>query len=396
MHILKLNLNIKQTMDDQEYISKKINPLIELLMQDILEENPPNIYQFILSWLRNRTVSKPEKEELRKLKSLRERIQRGLDSDSESEDLIDTDESEVEPAILETTKRRGQRTSVSAEVYGAWNPPKEYVPVIVEKTNEQITRILQRLDANLIFASLDQSKKELIAKVMIAKDANAGEEIIKQGDGGNLLYVVDTGKLECFKTSNEEKLFLKYYVPGEAFGELALLYNCPRAASITAIEDSKLWALDRESFNHIVKNAVCERRNKFEEIINKIPLFSCVGYYEKVQLGDVLETASFEDGEYIVREGEWGDIFYIIESGNAIVTKTIYPGLPPVQVLSYKEGDYFGELALIKGEPRAANVIAQGYLKCLTIDRHSFKRLLGSLEDILKSNSEQYKTFISS
>lgn len=48
---------------------------------------------------------------------------------------------------------------------------------------------------------------------------------------------------------------MKEYKPGEAFGELALLYNCPRAATITAVEDSELWSLDRKTFNHIVKDA---------------------------------------------------------------------------------------------------------------------------------------------
>lgn len=47
---------------------------------------------------------------------------------------------------------------------------------------------------------------------------------------------------------------MKTYVPGEAFGELALLYNAPRAASIIAKTDAVLFSLDRQTFNNIVKD----------------------------------------------------------------------------------------------------------------------------------------------
>jgi cAMP-dependent protein kinase regulator len=72
-----------------------------------------------------------------------------------------------------------------------------------------------------------------------------------------------------------------------------------------------------------------------------------------------LKTASFAQGDYVIREGEMGDVFYILEEGEAEATKTFEPGKPAQVVKRYSPGDYFGELALIKGEPRAANVIAR-------------------------------------
>lgn len=72
-----------------------------------------------------------------------------------------------------------------------------------------------------------------------------------------MLFVVEEGQLDCFKRfkPDEEPKFLKTYEPGEAFGELALLYNAPRAATITAKTDALCWELDRATFNHIVKDS---------------------------------------------------------------------------------------------------------------------------------------------
>ncbi len=58
-------------------------------------------------------------------------------------------------------------------------------------------------------------------------------------------------------------------------------------------------------------------------------------------------------------KGDQGDKFYLIESGNAVATKSVSKGKPAEKVFSYKQGDYFGELALLKNTPRAASVIAQ-------------------------------------
>jgi len=54
-------------------------------------------------------------------------------------------------------------------------------------------------------------------------------------------------------------------------------------------------------------------------------------------------------------------------------------------------GNYFGEMALLKNQPRAANVVADGKCKCLIIDRASFTRLLGKCEDIMGRQMDQYE-----
>jgi cAMP-dependent protein kinase regulator len=63
------------------------------------------------------------------------------------------------------------------------------------------------------------------------------------------------------------------------------------------------------------------------------------------------------------------------------------------EVMKYKPGDYFGERALIQNEPRAANVIAKTDCKVVSLDRHSFKRLMGPLDTILRRNMEVYESY---
>ena len=76
-----------------------------------------------------------------------------------------------------------------------------------------------------------------------------------------------------------------------------------------------------------------------------------------------------------------------------VATKVIDPHKEAKEVMHYKQGDYFGERALLRNEPRAANVIAKTYCKLVSLDRHSFKRLMGPLDAILRRNMEVYEAF---
>jgi cAMP-dependent protein kinase regulator len=183
---------------------------------------------------------------------------------------------------------------------------------------------------------------------------------------------------------------LKEYNPGEAFGELALLYNAPRAATIAAKTDAELWQLDRQTFNHIVKEAAAKKREKYEQFLKGVKILSNMDEYERAKLADAFKEEWYLENDAVIREGDEGNTFYLVMSGEAIATKTMELGKPPVEVFKYGPGDYFGERALIKNEPRAANIIAKSRLHLVALDRQSFKRLLGPIEEILKRNISLY------
>ena len=172
-----------------------------------------------------------------------------------------------------------------------------------------------------------------------------------------------------------------------------MLYNAPRAATITSNEDCTLWKLDRDTFNHIVKDASVRKREKYETFLAQVPIFETMEPYERSKLADAFVDKRFSSGEFIIREGEAGHELFLLQEGSAIATKTLQAGQPPEQVMEYRVGDYFGERALLKNEPRAANVVAQSDCVLVSMDRHSVKRLLGPLEDLLKRNFEIYEKY---
>lgn len=142
---------------------------------------------------------------------------------------------------------------------------------------------------------------------------------------------------------------------GEAFGELALLYNTKRACTITAASEGRLFSLDRSSFNSILRDEVLKKTKICEQTLNKNIVFSTLTPYEKCKFIENIKQLSMPAGKYVIKEGQIGDSFYIVSSGKLVAEKTQQNGQMK-SVYYFKEGDYFGEIALIRNVPRQASV----------------------------------------
>lgn len=160
-----------------------------------------------------------------------------------------------------------KRTSVSAEVFGKYHVKGIFKPKVVKKSEDVKSKIKERLQSAFMFMGLDDKDLAIVIDAMDEKKCSADETIIQEGDNGDVLYVVETGTLACHKIIGGENKFLKNFEAGDVFGELALLYNAPRAASIKASTEALLWELDRNTFNHIVKEASQKKREKYEEFL---------------------------------------------------------------------------------------------------------------------------------
>jgi cAMP-dependent protein kinase regulator len=247
---------------------------------NLVKSTPKDVVNFSIDWLMNKggytsngllIEEKQELLQLRKeIKKLRELeaeakksdsrnfliLEAAGDSDEDEDDEIENETDNLNSHNTLNSNVRGPRIAVSAEAYGEFNKKENFKPKVFHKTEEQQTSIKVRLIQSFFFNSLDFTELNIIINAMELKQFTNRETVIVQGDHGDCLYVVDKGNLNCYKKfSNGESKLVKTYSEGDAFGELALLYNCPRAAEVVASEDVTLWKLDRETFNVIVKEA---------------------------------------------------------------------------------------------------------------------------------------------
>jgi len=394
--------------EKKKYILSTLDPILEEMVSDLLTEMPKVPIEFMINWMRRRSgtaapplaslVSKNTKlkQELKHLSAGVEEasamINTANDQDEEEEEEHeDCDELPEHLLRTEAQQSRG-RASVSAEAYGEWNTKKPFTPPVNPKTDEQKERIRSTLSKSFMFASLEPSDMEVIILATKEQTFKGGEKAINEGDDGDFLFVIETGTLECIKKIEGEDKVVKTCAPGDVFGELALLYNCPRAASVVAKDDAVCWQLDRETFNHIVKEAAMKKRTKYEAFLKEVSLISGLSQYERSQIADCLKSESYKKGDVVVKQDDPGDKFYILEEGALYALKSM--GQPDEKrVMDYKNlGDYFGELALLKNQPRAASVVvASDTAKVLSMSRASFSKMLGPLQHILAKQVASYE-----
>lgn len=170
---------------------------------------------------------------------------------------------------------------------------------------------------------------------------------------------------------------------GKAFGELAILYNCTRTASIRVLKHSSVWVLERRLFQQIMMRTGLQRIEENVKFLKCVPLLKNLSHDVLCKIADVLEVEFYPANSYIIRQGASGDTFYLISQGSVKVTQRLPGTSIEEEIRILKRGDYFGEQALIKEDKRTANIVAQSPgVECLTLDRVSFNQLIGDLVEL--------------
>ncbi|CAN8002010.1 unnamed protein product [Ixodes hexagonus] len=295
-----------------------------------------------------------------------------------------------EPA--EPPSKFTRRKSVFAEHYDPAEDEDDEGPKVVHpKSDEQRERLSLAVRNILLFKSLDGLQMKEVIDAMFERKVKAGEMVIKQGDDGDNFYVIQNGTYNIFVSTDTEKnkLVGKYENSG-SFGELALMYNMPRAATITAVSEGSLWAMNRQTFRRIVLKSAFKKRKEYEQLLERVPMLKSLNHYERMNLADALTPKTYEDKAVIIRQGDEADGMYFIEEGTVRIAVKKNGGTE-MEVSRVGKGGYFGELALLTKKPRAATVYAVGTVKVALLDVSAFERLLGPCKEIMMRNIDQYE-----
>jgi len=288
----------------------------------------------------------------------------------------------TEKAAIEASKR--QRVALEIEMRARRGnfkysehiakDTRHYEPRNINKSEEIRTKLRNSMMRHFLFGELDAAALSEVVAVMAPVEKKRGENIITEGEFGDRFYVLTEGTVGVIIDEEEKKILTE----GDNFGELALMYNCPRTATIVVKSDTcKLFGLDRIAFKRSM--AVIRERQLLarQRILGKVPILSHLNLNQQHRLTEVLVTQAYNDGDVLVKQGQPGQCFYMIEEGRVGVVKD------GKTVAELDSGQTFGESAFLDSKPRNASVVALGRVKVLFINGEDFRRLFGSLTSVM-------------
>ncbi|XP_056386667.1 cGMP-dependent protein kinase 2-like [Hyla sarda] len=282
----------------------------------------------------------------------------------------------------DTHRRQKAKEGVSAEPTSRhyYNPSCKSLDVTcIRKDSSSKKLITGAIMSNDFLRQLEASHVRRIVDCMYERVYSQSQLVIQEGAAGNHLYVLAEGLLDVIQNSR----LLGQMHPGTAFGELAILYNCKRTATVKAVTDSKIWVLDRQVFQSIMMSSAQAQHQEYFSFLRSVSLLKDLPEEKLSKIVDCLEVDFYDKGDYIIREGEEGNTFFIIAKGKVCVTQAVEGVQEPQEIKTLGVGDYFGEKALISEDVRSANIIAEeDDTQCLVIDRDTFNQMVGTYQEL--------------
>lgn len=301
-------------------------------------------------------------------------------------------------------QNRGKRGGIAAESVDQ-QAVKDYVKPVYQKEESVQQRIREVLKTNdkmaVLFGHLEGAPLQDVINAFQIGDASQGQDLIVQGAEGDRLYIISEGAVDVHVARPNEDGSMPERGPkvaqlpkGALFGELALMYSAPRAATITVASPSlQFWSLDREPFKMLLAQNSQATLEKYEGWLKDVEIFKTLNHFELAKLSECLHSELFDKDDVIITQGEVGDRFFIVEDGTCSAFIAGDGGEKEVKQYT-KQGDYFGELAMLNKQPRAATVRATGEgCSVASMTNQEFINLLGPIDDILRKHAGMYPQY---
>lgn len=239
---------------------------------------------------------------------------------------------------------------------------------------------LELLRTTFLFHQYAEEELGRIASIVRSRIVKPLELIIQQDEIGEEAYVIQRGRVQVqIEDAIGETHIVAELGPGDFFGEMALLEDAPRSATVQAIEEVEVLVIDRAVFNRFVEYYGGAREKLAEamralRVIQKMPLFEEFSAGEMVTVASKFHLERFPAGQNVVTQGEVGDRFYIIQSGSAEVL--VNRGDERQKVRTLRSGEFFGEIALLHDVPRTASVRSLDPMVVFSLHKKDFLELL--------------------
>ncbi|MFL5321308.1 MAG: cyclic nucleotide-binding domain-containing protein [Myxococcaceae bacterium] len=233
----------------------------------------------------------------------------------------------------------------------------------------------------------DLSREDFIAVLQGAVEAkafNAGETIVREGDKGDAMYAIVQGSVGVVRgVDGQAPRTVATMNEGDLFGEMALLSESPRLATVVAAVDTVVLEFARKSLDALAKKhpGIWDAIQRFyrdrllANLLRSSPLLRPLSEQQKVVVTNEFQSETFDAGDLILKQGELGDGFYLLLRGRCAVFHTNNDG-KEVPYPEMKEGDVFGEISVLLGLPVSASVRATSQVVVLWLPAEKVKKLL--------------------
>jgi len=265
------------------------------------------------------------------------------------------------------------------------------------KTEKELKCLKEACSGVVLFSAMTSKQQAEIFEHMYSVVCETGDRVITQGEIGDVLYVVESGQFDAYVRAQGDKSVCTYN-SGGLFGELGVMYHCPRAATVSCTQAGRLWGLSRTVFEKVVRSTIEVRMDSKSQFLRSVELLSQLSEAEREALADVLVEVSYKSGDCLWEIGDPADCLILIKHGNVDVregsndsfTKSGQTSNRLKDGAQLHAGDFFGTQAMteLNGEvpKRRVQGVCVGQVDVYQLHR-SAARELGDLPELIVNNS---------